>query len=423
MLQIYFQLLKNRNFSLLWLGQIISQFGERLTQMALVGLVYHSAPGSPFTLAKIFSLAIIPVFLVSPVAGVYVDRWNKQKTLYFSDFFRALLLCLIPFLYFKYKTLTPVYLLIFLSFCLARLFLPAKMSIIPILVKKERLLTANSMISLTSMIAAVLGLGLGGVLVEKWGSHCAFYLNASTFLISALFLISMRINEKSRFKAHDILDLGKDAVLQVEKSVIFEVKQGLKHILHNPDTRYAVSMKILLFAILGSLYTTFIVFVQNTFSTITKDLGWLSIGAGVGLFIGTVVYGKIGLKWKARPTLNLCLILFGIWLMVFTSILTLYPSKIFALFSCLVLGVLAAPLEITINTLIHKEAKSEFLGRIFSSLEVLLHLAFILFMFTSAYFAEKSSPFTIIIATSIIIISFSLIQILLNNKENDKIRR
>ncbi|MBU0549170.1 MAG: hypothetical protein KKH80_00980, partial [Candidatus Omnitrophica bacterium] len=62
--------LKNRNFFFLWSGQIISQFGERLAQMALIGLVYAQAPGSPVQLAKILSFTILPVFLIGPVAGV-----------------------------------------------------------------------------------------------------------------------------------------------------------------------------------------------------------------------------------------------------------------------------------------------------------------------------------------------------------------
>ena len=68
------EVLKERNFFLLWLGQIISQFGDRLNQMVLIAIVYARTPGSPFELAKFFSFTIIPSFFVSPLAGAFIDR-------------------------------------------------------------------------------------------------------------------------------------------------------------------------------------------------------------------------------------------------------------------------------------------------------------------------------------------------------------
>ena len=72
-------ILKDRNFFLLWLGQIISQFGDRLNQMALVGFIHSRSPGSTVELAKLLSFTILPVFLIGPVAGVYVDRLDRRK--------------------------------------------------------------------------------------------------------------------------------------------------------------------------------------------------------------------------------------------------------------------------------------------------------------------------------------------------------
>ena len=74
------EVLKNRIFFLLWLGQIISQLGDRLDQMALIAFVYLRAPGSPLQIANILSFTIIPVFLIGPLAGVYVDRGGPGGT-------------------------------------------------------------------------------------------------------------------------------------------------------------------------------------------------------------------------------------------------------------------------------------------------------------------------------------------------------
>ena len=146
MLGRHITILKKRNFLCLWLGQIISQFGDRLTQMALIGLVYRLEPGSSVGLAKMMSLAIIPVFLFSPVAGIYVDRWNKQKTMYISDALRGLTIILIPLIFLKFNAILPIYALVFLSFSFGRFFIPAKMAIVPELVDEKDFIMANSLV-------------------------------------------------------------------------------------------------------------------------------------------------------------------------------------------------------------------------------------------------------------------------------------
>ena len=102
------EVLKNRNFFLLWSGQIISQLGDRLGQMALIAFVYLRAPGSTLQIAKILSFTIIPVFLIGPLAGVYVDRWDRRKTMYICDFIRSLLVLTIPLFLFYIKNLARI---------------------------------------------------------------------------------------------------------------------------------------------------------------------------------------------------------------------------------------------------------------------------------------------------------------------------
>ena len=188
------EVLKNRNFFFLWLGQIISQLGDRLDQMALIAFVYLRAPGSTLEIAKILSFTIIPVFLIGPLAGVYVDRWDRRRTMYICDFLRAILVLTIPLFLFYTKTMFPIYLIIFIVFSIGRFFVPAKLSIIPDLVEKKDLLMANSLVNITGMIAAILGFGISGVLVEWLGAKSGFYLDALSFLVSGvlIFLIAKK---------------------------------------------------------------------------------------------------------------------------------------------------------------------------------------------------------------------------------------
>lgn len=405
----YFTLLKNRNFFLVWISQVISQFGDRLTQMALIGLVYKVSPGSSLGLAKMFSIAIVPVFLISPIGGVYVDRWDKRKTMYISDLLRCVFMILVPFAAVKMHSMPLVYVIIFLSFCIGRFFIPAKMSIIPELVDKKSLFIANSLISVTATIAAVLGFGFGGMMVQSWGVERTFFIDALTFLISGTAIILIRTDKNAAFNPKDIIAAGKDAIIKVRNSFMHETKEGIKYILSSKETLYAAKVQFILFALIGSLYTIFIVFIQKTLSTVTFDLGWLAVGCGAGLFGGSLLYGKIGSKVPIQKTINLSLLSSSIYLITFVSLLKFYPYKLFAFISCFILGVIASPIIIAVNTLIHNESENKFWGRIFSSLEIIIHIAFIIFMFTASYLAEKFTPFTIIIAVGIITMFLSLI--------------
>jgi len=181
-------ILKEKNFFCFWLGQIISQFGDRLNQMALIALIYNRTGGSAFGLAKIMAFTIIPSLFISPFAGAYVDRWNYKYTMIISDIIRAVLVLLIPLWFIKLNSLVPLYISVFFVFTTSCFFLPSKFSIIPELVDKEKLLIANSLTNTTMMLAAVLGIGLGGTLIEKVGAKSGFYFDSFTYILSGLLL-------------------------------------------------------------------------------------------------------------------------------------------------------------------------------------------------------------------------------------------
>ncbi|MCK4882313.1 MAG: MFS transporter, partial [Candidatus Omnitrophica bacterium] len=161
----------NRNFLRLWLAQVISQFGDRVHQMALVGLIAERTGGSTSNLAKLMAFTILPVFVIQPFAGVFIDRWDRKTTLFVCDIARGLLVLTIPFGFIYGEAILPIYIVVFLAFSFSRFYVPAKMSIIPDIVDKEHLITANSLVTTTGMIAAVLGLGLGGLMIEKLGAR------------------------------------------------------------------------------------------------------------------------------------------------------------------------------------------------------------------------------------------------------------
>jgi MFS transporter, DHA3 family, macrolide efflux protein len=407
------EVLKTRNFFLLWSGQIISQLGDRLDQMALIAFVYERAPGSTLQIAKILSFTIIPVFLIGPLAGVCVDRWDRRRTMYVSDLLRSILVFTIPFFLFYTKNLAPVYLIIFIVFSIGRFFVPAKLSIIPDLVEKKDLLIANSLVNTTGMIAAVLGFGISGVLVQWLGPKTGFYLDSFSFLISAtcIFLISKRFSAAVKFK-----DVGKEIVEVIRKSVFQEVKEGILYFIRNKDIRFTAGIIFALWAALGAVYVVVIVFVQKALHSATKDLGLLVMFLGIGLFLGSLVYGKFGQRLSHYKVIFSCLVASGLMLVVFALGIYYFPCFIVAAFLSLCLGLIISPIMIASNTIIHKVSDNEMLGKIFSSLEIVMHLGFLMFMFISSLLAERFSHVLILVSVGGLLSLLGMISLTFHRK-------
>ena len=407
------EVLKNRNFFLLWSGQILAQLGDRLGQMALIAFVYLRAPGSTLQIAKILSFTIIPVFLIGPLAGVYVDRWDRRRTMYVCDFLRSLLIFTIPLFLFYTKSLGPVYLIIFISFSIGRFFVPAKLSIIPDLVDKKDLLVANTLINTSGMIAAVLGFGISGVLVEKLGAKSGFYLNSLTFLVSAafIFLISKKFAASASLE-----EISKEIVEVIRKSVFAEVREGIFYFIRKKDIRFTAGIIFALWSALGAVYVVVIVFVQKTLHSATKDLGLLVMFLGIGLFLGSLIYGKFGQRVSHYKIIFACLVASGIMLIIFALGIHYYPNFIIAAFLALCLGLIIAPIMIASNTIIHNVSDNEMLGKIFSSLEIVMHLGFLSFMFISSVLAEKFSHVLILVIVGCLLSLLGLASLIFNRK-------
>ncbi|MGD9014562.1 MAG: MFS transporter [Candidatus Omnitrophota bacterium] len=407
------EVLKNRNFFFLWLGQIISQFGERLAQMALIGLVYMQAPGSTIQLTKILSFTILPVFLIGPVAGVYVDRWDRRQTMFVCDFLRASLVLLIPLFLLLQKPFSLIYILIFIIFSVGRFFIPAKLSILPDLVKKENLLIANSLINTTAMIAAVIGFGIGGLLVEWLGAKGGFCLNAAGFFISGTLIFSIRKRKAVHLR---IKQLSREIVEVIKKSVIQEIKEGIVYFIKQKNVRLTGAIMFFLGGALGAIYVVMIVFVQEALQSATRDLGFIIMFLGAGLFVGSLIYGRFGQRISHFKAIFFSLILTGLMLAVFVLGLTHYPYFLVAGSLAVILGMVVSPIVISCTTLIHKSSQDQMMGRVFTSLEVLLHLGFFLFMFLSGFLAKWIPPNNILMVVAGLFILLGLLNLIFQRK-------
>jgi DHA3 family macrolide efflux protein-like MFS transporter len=407
-------ILRNRNFFLLWLGQIISQVGDRLGFMALIGFAYSKkSQGSTSEIFKILLFTIIPVFLIGPIAGAYVDRWDRRRTMYVCDLLRMALVCIIPVFLFYAKNLAAAYLLIFIVFCLARFFLPAKLSIVPDLVDSGDLLIANSLVNITGMIAFIVGSGVSGVLIERVGVENGFYLDALSFLVSAALIFFIAKNHVS---AVNLRKIGADIVEVIKKSVIQEIKEGTLYFISQKDIRITAGVLFVVSSALGVVSVVSIAFVQNMLHSATKDLGLLIMFLGLGLFAGSLLYGRFGSRLSQYKTIFSSLILTGIMIIIFSLEIERYPHFSMAALLSFCLGFVASPILIASNTIIHKSSDNEMRGKIFSSLEIVMHLGFLLFMYISSILAERFPQFMILVVIGCVFCILGILNLISHRK-------
>ena len=183
----YLHLLKtNRPFRNLWYGQVVSELGDWLNSIAIYSLILQLS-GSGMAMAAAMMAKLLPIFFVSPIAGVVIDRTSRKNVMILSDVLRFfIVLC---FLFVDDKNdLWLVYTLVVLEISMAGFFEPARSAIIPALIPRPQLVTANALSGSTWSVMLAFGAALGGLVVAFFGIRTAFILDACTFLISAWFI-------------------------------------------------------------------------------------------------------------------------------------------------------------------------------------------------------------------------------------------
>lgn len=189
----YARLAQNASFGALWTGQLISLFGDRLHQLALVALVGEATQNGAFAVAMVFFAATVPNLIFGPLAGALVDRWDQKRVMVASDLVRAVIVILIPAV--ASIDVLLVYPLVFLLTTVSIFFRPARTAVIPRIVKEDEIVASNSAIWLGDSLADIFGYPIAAAFVAFLGGSIAvaFLIDAVTYLASAALIVTMVI--------------------------------------------------------------------------------------------------------------------------------------------------------------------------------------------------------------------------------------
>src|SRR5512135_3717967 len=178
-----FAVFRNRNFSLMWTGQLVSTIGSALTSLAASILVYRSTGGSALSVGLMLMATAAPSLLVGLIAGVFVDRYDRRRIMITADLLRAVLVFLIPLL--VPSSIVWLYVLVMLTSTVGQFFDPAYESVLPEVAKDEELAAANSLMAISAFGSTAIGFAASGLIAARYPIEYAFYLDAVSFLFSA----------------------------------------------------------------------------------------------------------------------------------------------------------------------------------------------------------------------------------------------
>ena len=185
--------MKGSAFGIFWLAQAVSRFGDPITLIALATVTYKTTNSALFTALAVV-ISSVPTAVFGFFAGAIGDAMGARRAMIASDIGRAVLIAAIPQLLEAGAPLVVAYVLVFAAALFSAVFNPARIALIPQLVPGDRLAAANSTIASTDRTVEILGAVAAGFLVANTEER-AFYVDAATFAISAVLMLSVPVRD------------------------------------------------------------------------------------------------------------------------------------------------------------------------------------------------------------------------------------
>lgn len=371
--QGFLPVLRNRGFLTLWSGQVFSQLADKVYLVLMIALIasrfqQDDQPISGWVSSTMIA-STIPAILFGSIAGVYVDRWSKKSVLVLTNLLRGLLVFGLPVLLWSVKDWSPwgttpvgfalMLGITFLVSTLTQFFAPAEQSVMPLLVEKDNLLSANSLYTTTMMASVIVGFAVGEPLLALADQLFAGFGIADLgkelvvgggYTIAGLILLMLKTGEQRVDQA-------------IEQPHVFaDIRDGLQYLGKQAHVRAALIQLVILFSVFAALSVLAVRLAEVMPEIKSSQFGFLLAAGGVGMAIGAALLGNFGQKVPHHRlglygSMGVAASLVGLSF-VYTHF---WPSWI-----CLALvGLFAAAIGIPMQTTIQQETPEDMRGKVF----------------------------------------------------------
>ncbi|KAB8314870.1 MFS transporter [Tolypothrix campylonemoides VB511288] len=383
--QGFLPILKNSNFLALWGGQVFCQLADKVYLVLMIAIINTQFQSSDQTISGWVSTLMmaftIPAVLFGSVAGVFVDRWSKKTVLVATNIWRGILVLSIPPLLWLTHDWQPLVgvlpvgftillAMTFLVSTLTQFFAPAEQAAIPLVVKEQHLLSANSLYTTTMMASVIVGFAVGepllGVADQVWsqlGGSSGLgkeLVVGGSYAIAGLILLLLVTKEKPQ-------------QTQAEYPHIFaDLRDGFRYLGENRQLRSALVQLIILFSIFAALTVLAVRMAELIPGLKASQFGFLLAAGGVGIALGATILGLFCQRFS-----YIQLSLFGSVGMAASLIgLSIFTKQLWIVLVLItLLGVFGALVGIPMQTAIQTETPPEMRGKVFGLQNNVINIA------------------------------------------------
>ena len=351
-----------------WSGQI----GDGIFQSALASFVLFSPERQPSAVsaATAFAVVLLPYSLIGPYAGIFLDRFSRQRTVAIANAIRALVLLAIALLVSSSQTGVWLTFLVLIAFGINRLILAGLSAGLPLVVHQDELISANALAVTGGSIGVVIGGGIGIGLKKVFDFHHATDFSDALVVLLAAFCYISSSAVASR--------LGKSEIGPAEHEITKdrggwrELREGLNILKRHPDALRGILTTAVQRGGLTAFTLMGLLLERNTFNPPTKPdaglarfafvLGVAGVGIGIGSFITPFFVNYFGRhRWirimLAAPT-------------PLALIFALYPHEWVLITVAFFVGLCGQAVKVTNDALVQSQIADEFRGRVFAFYDI-----------------------------------------------------
>jgi MFS family permease len=368
----------NGNFARLFYGQAISFVGDYVFDTTLVlwistVLITHG-DYAPAAVSGVMIAVAVSVLLAGPVAGVFVDRWDKRRTMIIADVVRAVLVGLLAVVASLPAGFLPVgvtlalmYVVVLLATGVAQFFNTARFALVSSVVSQDERARATGVLQATGYTAAIVGPPLAAPLLFGVGASWAFLVNALSFVGSLVMIRAVRT------PAAQAAPTAEPGVMEASMTARFfvELREGARFVAGNRVLRVLLVTLSILTLSAATLNSLNVFFVPENLHVDAGWFGTIGMGEGIGAVIGALAAGWLCRRFRDVIVFGVGLALVGVGLVAYARVGSLWAAV-------LVIALMGVPLG-AINTamspILLRATPQEYIGRTISTFGPVQQLA------------------------------------------------
>jgi DHA3 family macrolide efflux protein-like MFS transporter len=380
---------KKPDFVLMWMAQLVSTAGSALTDLA-AGIYVYDQTGSAFLVGVTLMATAVPSLIVGLIAGVFVDRWDRRKTMMASNLLQAVVVATIPFL--LDIDITLLFVAILVNAGVKQFFDPAYEALIPEIASDEELTAANAFLQIASFGSTAIGFAGAGLLAAI-DIRLAFWIDSMTFVFSALCIYFMKTRVK--MEAPD-----EDASVSL---VVNNLKTGVRTIRDTPMLRSLFLLGAPVFFAFGLWNVLLLPMAITVLGGSEFEYGIQEGLTSIGFVLGSLFMAK----YADRLQIGLWVFVGYMGMGISGILYGLSPTIVIGIVWVMVSGFFNSPSAVARQTLLQRHTPRELRGRVFSALFVMRDVIFLAGM-AAAGLADVFDVRVLIILASLILVVTAL---------------